>query len=78
MSKSFSSTEEAVQVEAITMSDKPILYSWPFSPPVRAVWLTARFIELDMEIKLIDVFKMEHLSPEYLKVSTNAYIESII
>lgn len=38
---------------ACTMSKKLILYSYKYSPPVRAVWLTARHIGLDLENVLV-------------------------
>ena len=39
------------------------------SPFVRMVALTMDVLKLDYEFKLIDLFKGEHKTPEYIKVS---------
>lgn len=35
------------------MSPKPILYSLDYSPPARTVWLTAKYIGLELEIRCV-------------------------
>ncbi|XP_037951869.1 glutathione S-transferase 1-like [Teleopsis dalmanni] len=49
------------------MSSKLILYGVYMSPPVRAVLLTLKALELDYEFKEINVAAGEHLQPEYLQ-----------
>lgn len=51
------------------MAAKIVLFYRPLSPPSRAVLLTAKAIEVDFELKNINVLKGEHLTPEYRKVS---------
>lgn len=46
----------------------PTLYYVPGSAPCRAVLLTAKALNLDLELKLIDLHHGEHLKPDYLKV----------
>lgn len=41
----------------------------PLSPPVRAVLLTAKALNIDLELKLVDLWKAQHLTPEFLMVS---------
>lgn len=48
----------------------PTLYMNDFSPPVRSVFLTAKALGLELDKKMIDLAKKEHLTEEYLKVST--------
>lgn len=52
------------------MSEKPILYMTPLSPPCRAVFLTGAALGIDFELKQVDFSNGEHKSPEYLKVHT--------
>lgn len=47
---------------------KPILYCAELSPAVRAVWLTAKALNLDLENRPINLFAGEHLTPEFVKV----------
>ena len=50
-------------------SDMPIdLYYVPGSAPCRAVLLTAKALNLNLNLKLVDLHHGEHLKPEYLKV----------
>lgn len=48
---------------------KPILYYHPFSPPVRSVLLLIKALNLDIDLKLVDLIKRENRLPEYLKVT---------
>ncbi|XP_012251097.1 glutathione S-transferase 1-1-like [Athalia rosae] len=43
------------------------LYHYPASAPCRATRLTAAALGLDLNLKLVDLSKGEHLTPEYLK-----------
>lgn len=47
----------------------PTLYMIDPSPPARAVMMTAKAINLDLNLKEVDFFNEEHLKPPYLKVS---------
>lgn len=60
-----------------TMISKPILYCDNRSPPVRSVLLLVEELKLDIEIKNIDLFKKEHLTPDYLKVKKDDYYKII-
>ncbi|KAG4071638.1 hypothetical protein HA402_011792 [Bradysia odoriphaga] len=48
---------------------KPILYSAELSPAVRAVWLTARALNLELENRTINLFAGDQLKPEFLKIN---------
>lgn len=47
----------------------PTLYYVPGSAPCRAVLLSAKALNLDLDLKLVDLHHGEHLKPEYLKVT---------
>ncbi|XP_055301684.1 glutathione S-transferase 1-like [Sitodiplosis mosellana] len=51
------------------MSEKPILYMVPPSPPCRAVFLTGAALGIDFELKTVDFANAEHKSEEYLKMN---------
>ncbi|XP_031639307.1 glutathione S-transferase 1-like, partial [Contarinia nasturtii] len=51
------------------MSSKPILYMHTFSPPSRAVLLTAAELGVELECKVIELLKSEHKSPEFIKLN---------
>lgn len=51
------------------MSEKPILYYALFSPPSRACIITAKLIGLDLDLKVVDFLKKEHLSLDFLKLN---------
>lgn len=44
-------------------------YYTPGSSPCRSVLLTAKYLNIDLNLKLVDLHHGEHLKPEYLKVS---------
>jgi glutathione S-transferase len=46
----------------------PTLYMFHGSPPVRAVLMTAKAIDLELDIKEIDFLNREQLKPHFLKV----------
>ncbi|XP_055589483.1 uncharacterized protein LOC129741730 [Uranotaenia lowii] len=48
---------------------KPILYTLHLSPPCRAVELTAKALGLELEQKVINLVKGEHLTPEFVKIN---------
>ncbi|KOB76522.1 Glutathione S-transferase 1 [Operophtera brumata] len=45
----------------------PTLYYVPGSSPCRAVLLTAKALNIELDLKLVDLHHGEHLKPEYLK-----------
>lgn len=51
------------------MSETPILYFDKRSPPVRSNLLLIQALNIPVEYKLVDLFKVEHLSEEFLKVN---------
>nr|AST11622.1 glutathione S-transferase d6 [Bemisia tabaci] len=46
------------------------LYYMPFSPPCRAVIMTAKLLEVDINLKFADLFKGEQKTPEFLKMNS--------
>lgn len=46
-----------------------ILYHHDISPPSRAALMVIRNLGLEVEIRVVDLFKMEHHSEEFLKVN---------
>lgn len=47
------------------------LYQLTGSPPCRAVLLTAAALEVDLNLKKVDLATGEHLKPEFIKVIRN-------
>lgn len=45
------------------------LYYCPCSPPCQTIMLTAKALGLDLNLKLIDLWKGEHRQPEFLKIN---------
>lgn len=45
------------------------LYFTPASPPARATLLLARSLDLDINVKLVDLFKREQYGDEFLKLN---------
>lgn len=43
----------------------------PVSPASRAVVLVANAINIDLDLREIDISRDEHMTPEFLKVSKN-------
>lgn len=52
------------------MSEKPILYQAPLSPPCRAVFLTGAALGIEFDLKSVDMMGGEHKSEDYIKVSS--------
>lgn len=46
----------------------PVLYFVPYSQPSRAVLLTIKALNIQIELKELNLFKKEQYSPEYVKV----------
>lgn len=53
----------------MTTPSIPLLYFDNRSPPVRSVLLLINALELSIEYKEIDLFKVQHLSEEFLKIN---------
>ena len=47
------------------------LYSMRLSAPCRAVLMTAKQLNIDLNVKNVDLSEKEQLKPEYLKVYKN-------
>lgn len=47
---------------------KPVLYTIHLSPPCRTVELCAKALDVELELKEMDLLGGEHLKPEFLKV----------
>lgn len=43
-------------------------YHMPIGSPCRAVLLTASTVGVELNLKFLDLFKGQHLTPEFLKV----------
>ncbi|KAH9414079.1 hypothetical protein DERP_012558 [Dermatophagoides pteronyssinus] len=48
---------------------KPVLYYMPVSSPCRTVIAIARMLDIDMEMKVMNLFEKEHLSPEFVQIN---------
>lgn len=48
---------------------KPTFYFHPFSGPCRTVSTVAKILNVEMEMKKLDLLTQEHLKPEFLKVN---------
>ncbi|ALC40878.1 CG5224 [Drosophila busckii] len=51
------------------MSNKPVLYYAPRSPPCRAVLLTAAALGVELDLRVVNVKAGEHKSEEFLKLN---------
>lgn len=58
------------------MTKKIILYYMPVSPASRAVVLVANAINIDLDLREIDISRGEHLTPEFLKVRNHMRLYS--
>lgn len=46
----------------------PILYYIPPSPPCRTILLLGRMLNIEFDLRLIDLLKGEQLKPEFIEV----------
>ena len=44
------------------------IYSLRYSPPCRAVLMTAKQLNIDLNVKTVDLSQGQHLTEDYLKV----------
>jgi hypothetical protein len=56
------------QLSSRTLKMTIDLYYLPLSSPCRSVLLTANAVGVQLNLKYLDLFKGEHLTPEFLKV----------
>lgn len=54
------------------------LYRTPISPPTRAALLTIRSLGLEVELRNVDLFTGEHLTPEFLHINPRSLIPVMI
>lgn len=46
----------------------PILHYAPLSPPCRSVLLLGRILNIDFDLRLVDVLKGDNMKPEFIEV----------
>lgn len=46
----------------------PILHYLPPSPPCRSVLLLGKLLNIEFDLRIVDVLKGDHLKPEYVEV----------
>lgn len=51
----------------------PVLHYIPPSPPCRCVLLLGRLINIEFDLRLVDLMKGEHLKPEFIEVRNIRY-----
>ncbi|XP_055374668.1 glutathione S-transferase 1 [Condylostylus longicornis] len=56
----------------------PTLHYALFSPPARACMLTAKLIDLELDLKFVDFSKKEHLSVEFIKLNPQHQIPVLV
>lgn len=56
----------------------PVLYYIPPSPPCRAVLMLGRMLEIDFDLKPVNVNEGEHLKPDFVQVLTNPFLLPLI
>ncbi|GJQ67932.1 putative glutathione s-transferase [Trypoxylus dichotomus] len=56
----------------------PVLYQVITSPPCRAVFMLARAIGLELDLKDVNLAENQHLTPEYLKEASIASLILLI
>lgn len=53
----------------------PVLYFLPPSPPCRAVMMLGRMINVNFELKPVNVLEKEQLKPEFVEVKTFFFLK---
>lgn len=49
----------------------PILYYFPLSPPCRAILLLGRLLNIDFDLRFLDITQGDQLKPDFIKVKEN-------
>jgi len=57
---------------------KPTLYYFPFSAPCRAVMMTAKAINLPLEMKKVDLMKGEQKEEAFLKINPDHTVPTLV
>ncbi|XP_055295140.1 glutathione S-transferase 1-like [Sitodiplosis mosellana] len=60
------------------MSGKIVLYNLNLSPPVRVVKTVARLLDLDLEIRDVDLLNGEHLKEPYIKLNPEHTVPTLV
>lgn len=47
----------------------PVLHYFPASPPCRAVLLLGRMLNIDFDLRVVNIMEGDNLKPEYIEVS---------
>lgn len=47
----------------------PVLYYLPLSPPCRTILLLGRMLEIEFDLKIVNVMEGEHLKPDFVQVT---------
>lgn len=55
----------------------PVLHYLPPSPPSRAVLLLGRMLNVEFELKQVNLMEGEHLKPEFLQVYNSFFKQTI-
>lgn len=58
--------------------NKVTLYSHPASPPSRACLMLMRILEINVDIKFVDLAQKAHLDEEFLKLNPNHQVPVLV
>lgn len=54
----------------------PVLYYTPASPPCRTILLLGKMLDIQFELKAVNVLENEHMKPDFVQVCYNALTSS--
>ncbi|XP_035793504.1 glutathione S-transferase 1-1-like [Anopheles albimanus] len=55
-----------------------VLYHFPGSPPSRSALLVLRNLDLDVEVKIVNLFAGEHMAEEYLAINPEHTVPTLV